>query len=112
MIRKIFVAVTLAAISTIAIAEMRTITAAYEVAAADFRAPGTDNGTLGMRECGTCASRTLRVNSQTRYSVNDEPVSLSDFRAQFAENRNAERALIIVSHHLESNTVTAVTLIL
>lgn len=105
---KLTLLLTLAFFHAAAFADIRTITEAYEVDLSNFRAPGTANGTLAMRDCSSCTPKTLRVTSATRYIVNDQEVSLAEFRRQLASNGNKRDAMLVVSHHLESDLVTAV----
>ncbi|MGB5247849.1 MAG: hypothetical protein WBM54_05650 [Woeseia sp.] len=109
MLKKTFLALTLAALSFAAHADMRTVTEAFEVGLNDFRAPGADNGTLAMRPCSDCDFETLRVTSQTRYSINGEALTLSDFRQALQTARSKSESIVIVSHSVDSDTVKAVS---
>lgn len=108
MNKKLTLLLTLVFLNAVALADIKTITEAYEVSLSHFRAPGTTNGTLTMRDCSTCSPRTLRVNSATLYIVNGERVSLSDFRQQLASSGDRSETVLTVAHHLESNSVTAI----
>jgi len=112
MIKKLALVAFLAALSVNSMAEMRTVELAYEIEMKNFRAPGTPSGTVGIRECDNCQQKVLRVNAKTRYTVNDRNVSLADFRKQLQNNRNSEDTLLIVSHHIEDDIVTAITVTL
>ncbi|MBT8084269.1 MAG: hypothetical protein HKN35_02915 [Woeseia sp.] len=108
MNRKLTLLLTLAFLNAAALADIKTITEAHEINLNNFRAPGTTSGTISMRDCDACTPTTLRVNADTRYFVNGEVVSLADFRQQLASSRNRNETVVIVSHHLESNTVRAI----
>jgi hypothetical protein len=106
--RKLLILVLLG-LSLSAAADLTTITAAYEVAVSDLRLPGSENGTLTFRRCPSCEAQTLRVTSKTRYVVNDRGVVLAEFKNQLRRVRNRNTVAATVMHHLESNTITAVS---
>lgn len=89
-----------------AAADFTVITQAYEVALSDLRLPGTTNGTLAFRECHECDYRTVRVTSGTRYEVNDESLTLEDFRKAVSDVPDPSDVTVTVLHHLESDTIT------
>lgn len=109
MLKNIFLALTLTVMSHAAFADMRTVTEAFEVGLSDFRAPGADNGTLAFRPCSDCDFETLRVTTQTRYSINGEAVTLNDFRQELQQARSNSKSMLIVSHNLDTDTVKAVS---
>ena len=96
-------------LSLTAAADFRTITEVHEVNLIFLRLPGTPSGTLSFAECADCDSQTIRVSPATHYIVNGRTVSLTDFKRAVSGIRNREDTVIDVSHHLESNTVTKVT---
>jgi hypothetical protein len=110
-IRKLL-ALALIGLSLTAAADFTTITAAYEVAVSDLRLPGSTGGTLTFRQCAQCELETVRVNSQTRYVVNDHDLILADFKARLAAVKKPKDETATVMHHLESNTITAVKVLL
>ncbi len=107
-LRKLLVLVLLG-LSLAAAADFRTITEAYEVYLSDLRLPGSENGTLTFRRCPSCEAQTLRVTGKTRYVVNDRGVALAEFKNQLRRVRNRNAVAATVMHHLESNTITAVS---
>ena len=107
-IRKLLVLVLLG-LSLAAAADFRTITEAYEVDLSDLRLPGSENGTLTFKQCSDCEAQTLRVTGKTRYVVNDRGVALSEFKNQLRRVRNRKTVAATVMHHLESNTITAIS---
>lgn len=107
ILRTLF-AVLLVSFSTTATADFVVVSEAYEVALSDLRLPGTTNGTLALKECGTCDYETIRVTSGTRYEANGETLSLQDFSKALEEVRNPSEVTVTVLHHLESDTITAV----
>lgn len=109
MLKKTFLALTLTVMSLAAVADMRTVTEAFEVGLDDFRAPGADNGTLAMRPCSNCDFEILRVTTLTRYSIDGEAVTLNDFRQALQQSRSKAKSIVIVSHNVDTDTVKAVS---
>jgi len=106
-IRKLL-ALALLGLSLSAAADFTTLTAGYEVAIGDLRLPRSTGGTLTFRRCVDCELETLRVNSKTRYVLNDRDLELAEFREEIKSVRNKKKEGATVMHHLESNTITAV----
>ena len=86
-------------------AEDRIISRAYEVMLSNFRAPVTTNGGIAFKECDECDSILVRVTIATRYSINGKTVRLEDFRKAVTQTEDSDEKLVIVLHHLESDTV-------
>jgi hypothetical protein len=91
-------------------AEGVVIERAYEVALSDFRAPPTTNSAASFKTCADCELLTVRVTPRTRYVLSNESVELKDFRRGISRARKREDVTITVLHHLESDTITAVTI--
>ena len=106
-IRKLLVLVLLG-LSFAAVADFRTITEVYEIDLTNLRLPGTEGGTLAIKECDECDVQTLRVSAGTRYVLNDRDVTLLQFKKAISRITNREDVVVDVAHHLESDTVTAV----
>ena len=106
-IRKLL-ALALIGLSLSAAADFTTITAGYEVAIGDLRLPRSTGGTLTFRRCPDCELETVRVNSKTRYVLNDRDLELKEFREEIDNAKNKKMEGATVMHHLESNTITAV----
>ncbi len=102
---KSLLAVTLICLGLSAAAEDRIITLAYEITLSDFNAPVTANGGVTFKECAECEQIRSRVTPNTRYAINDKTVRLEDFRKAVGQVRNPDEKLIIVMHHLESDTI-------
>ena len=102
---KILLAVTLICLGLTAAAEDRIITLAYEISLSNFNAPVTANGGVTFKECATCEQIRTRVTPATRYAVNGKTVRLEDFRKAVGQVRNPDEKLVIVLHHLESDTI-------
>ncbi len=88
-----------------AAAEDRIITLAYEITLSNFNVPVTANGGVTFKECAECELIRTRVTPNTRYAINDKTVRLEDFRKAVGQVRNPDEKLIVVLHHLESDTV-------
>jgi hypothetical protein len=82
---------------------------AYEVAISDFRAPGTAGGTAAFKTCEGCDSRTVRVAADAQFIVNGKTVRFADFRKAVAAAGNSDEALVVVLHHLESDTIVSIS---
>ena len=91
-------------------AEGVVIERAYEVALSDFRVPPTTNSTVSFKACADCELLTVRVTHHTQYVLGNESVELKDFRRGISRARKREDVTVIVLHHLESDTITAVTI--
>ncbi len=98
------------AISTHAVAGLGAVVEqAYEVAPSDFRAPGTAGGTAAFRACSECDMQTVRMAADARYVVNGKAVRFDAFRKAVAVAGNSDDALVVVLHHLESDTIVSIS---
>ncbi len=102
---KILLAVALICSGLSVAAEDRIITLAYEITLSDFNAPVTANGGVTFKECAECEQIRTRVTPNTRYAINDKTVRLEDFRKAVRQVGNPDEKLVIVMHHLESDTI-------
>ncbi|ANO51710.1 hypothetical protein [Woeseia oceani] len=109
MFKNIAAIVFLSALCTVASADFRTVSRAYEATLDGFRLPVTENGTLGFRACETCDRQSLRVTNTTRYIVNDRVVDLKEFRSEVLQIRDRKFQAVIVEHDLEADVVTSVS---
>ena len=105
--RKILVLVLLG-LSLAAAADFRTITEAYELDLSDLRLPGNEYGTLTFKQCSDCDAQILRVNGKTRYIINNRDFALAEFKEQLKRITNPKDHNVVVLHHLESDTITAI----
>ena len=96
-------------LSLSAVAGFTTITEAYEVAVDDLRLPGYEGGTLTFKQCADCEAQTVRVTHGTRFVINGHSVKLKEFRKSLSQVSNRADESVIVLHHLESDTVTSVS---
>jgi len=109
MIKKAIIVAVLSAISLVASADFRTITKGYEIALSDLRLPVTNSGSVGVKNCESCDSRSLRVTTSTRYRINSQDVSLRVFRRQVLAVRDRNSKAVTVMYHLESKTVATIS---
>lgn len=107
-IQKLLVLVLLG-LSLSAVAGFTTITEAYEVAVRDLRLPRYEGGTLTFKQCADCEAQTVRVTQGTRFVINGHSVKLKEFRKSLSQVSNRADESVIVLHHLESDTVTSVS---
>jgi len=112
MITRLLVLMSLTLLSFTAGADFRTVQRAYEVVLSDFHAPTTANGAVSFQACRSCDVLTVRVTPLTRYQVNNDVVELAEFRRQLRTISDRDAETIIVLHHLETNTVTAISVTL
>ena len=105
-IKKLFLALLLC-LSLPAAAEFKTIERAYEIALSDFRVPVTRSGSVMFRQCADCEMRIVRMSPTMSFVINGESVELKEFRKSVFEIRDRVRTTVIVRHHLESDTITA-----
>jgi len=95
-----------------AVAEIRTITLAHEVFLSDFTAPASNNGIVSFKPCRSCDRQNVAVNDATSYLINRKSVSLADFRQALHRVQDRDNEVVIVMHHLESDTVVSISVIL
>lgn len=91
-------------------ADFVTVEEAYEVPLNSFRMPGTTAGALAIKTCDECDIQTIRVTGQTQYVFRNEHLTLAEFRKALGGVNQRDKKWIIVLHHLESDTVSRVTL--
>ena len=94
-------------ISLSATAEFRTITAAYEISLSNLRIPGSAAGSLIFKKCADCDSQVVLMSSRTQFIVNGQSVDLKEFRKNIFTVRDRSREMVVVKHHLESDTITS-----
>ena len=90
-------------------AEFTTVSLAHEVALSNVRVPATPSSGVQFRLCDDCDSIILRVTPHTRYLVNGEVVELKEFRANVFNIRDRSSQLVIIKHHLETDTVESIS---
>ena len=108
-IRAILVAVAVC-LSLPALADFRTVARAYEVHLSEFSVPVTHNGIITFSECATCPSHSGRLTGDTQFIVNGKAVELKEFRKRVLQVRDRAHESVTVLHHLESDTITSVSI--
>lgn len=91
-------------------ADFVTVEEAYEVPLSSFRMPGTSVGALAFKACEECDLQTIRVTGRTQYVFRNEHLTLPEFRKALGGVNQRSSKWVIVLHHLESDTVSRVTL--
>lgn len=94
------------------IAGFDTISRAYEVRADFITVPTTENSNISFSECEDCNLTTARLTLETRYTINGRNVRFDEFRQALLSAKQSEESGAVVLHHLESDTVTSVSVIL
>ncbi len=94
------------------VAEIRTITLAHEVFVSNFTAPASNNGIVSFKPCRSCDRQNVAVNNATSYLVNRQNVTLAKFRQALHGVRDRDNEVVIVMHHLESDTVVSISVTL
>lgn len=106
---RIFGAIAILGLAIPAAAELREVVSqAHEVELRHFLVPATINGAASFKKCDRCEQQSIRVNANTAYLVDGQRVRFADFRKAIAQARSRNDALIIVLHHLESDTVESI----
>lgn len=89
-------------------ADFKTIERAYEVPLTEFTVPVTRNGKINIWRCEGCDFAIARLTTNTAFRVNNEYVELQEFRKQVFSVRDRDSVILIIKHHLESDTVTSI----
>ena len=93
-------------------AQITTVALAHEVRLNDVRLPQAAGGTIGFRPCDECEYMTKRVSASTRWVLNGRPVTLERFREGLARVTNRDNEIITITHHLEQDRITEVSIYL
>lgn len=107
-----YLAVIILCLSLPVAAEFQTVSLAYEISLNNFWAPASHNAAVIFRECDECDPLRVRVTANTVYRVNNELVTLKEFRKSIFRVRRRADETIIVLHHLESDTIEQVSVTL
>lgn len=79
----------------------------HELEARMITLPTSDPGILSALPCSSCNSLVFGTSTSTRYEVNDQPVSLQQLRALFAEH---PKTFVVVSVGDDFRTVRRVSM--
>ena len=110
-IRKTLIVIILC-LSLPVVADFKTVSLAHEISLSNFSAPASENAAAIFKECDECDAMRVRVTANTRYLVNGKAVTLKEFRKSILGVRRREDELVIVLHHLESDTIEQISVTL
>ena len=110
-IRRIFLSL-LVCLSMPVAADFTTIERAYEVALSDLQVPPGSHGSLMFKACGECDSQTVPMARDVQFLVNGSSVGVKEFRKSVRNVRDRDAETVIVKHHLESDTITSLSVYL
>ena len=91
-------------------AQFMTVELAHEVSLSEFVVPVSQNGSLNFRACSDCKSFTARLTPRTRYIINNKDVELQEFRQRLGGVHNRDEHALTILQHLETNTVTYISI--
>ena len=86
-------------------ADFKTVARAYEVPLSELSLPVSSSGTVSFRQCDSCERLTVRVSATTRFLVNDQSLSLDEFRSAVRYGSDAKERIATVLCGLKSNLV-------
>ncbi len=109
---KFLVAVTLLCLGMSVAAAGEIVSLAYEVPLSEFRAPATTNGGASFRECSECERHLVRVTAATHYVVNGKSMQLEAFKDALMHASDRDEKTLTVLHHLESDTIESISVLL
>ena len=96
--------------ATAALADIRPLEDAHEVSSERIRLPGSEAGSLILRECPRCEPVTLRVNARSAYQSGNRTLGLTEFKARFAARQRGGEFVLTVFHDPETKFVTRVVM--
>jgi hypothetical protein len=106
---KHYLIVALLSISLPAAADFTTVAEVYELALSDVRVPATPSSGIVFRTCADCEMQVVRVTPNTQYTINGKSYPLKEFRKRVFNIRDRAKTFVGVTHHLEADVVTAVS---
>jgi len=83
---------------------------AHEVRLSTLRLPASGSGSLTFKACDACEYTTRRVTGNTRWELNNKPVSLETFRAALEGIADRNEAYVTVAHDLRSDLIKEVAI--
>ena len=94
-----------------ALSQIVTAVAAMEASPANMILPGGTDGMMTFRPCdGDCDADYIRVrlNANTRFTVNGKTVEFAEFRREFASIKRNPESYALVTYETKTNTVTSI----
>ena len=107
MVKTVLLTGALLAVS-LASADRYPATKTFEVKAQSVRLPVSESGTITLRECDDCDYHSIRVTPQTLYRIDDERMSLAEFRDSLNELKRHGTVGVNVRRDEASQTVAIV----
>lgn len=95
----------------VSLASGQPATRTFEAEGISVRMPMSENGTISLRECKRCEFESIRVTPSTLYRYNNQPMTLSEFRAVIADLTLTSNPTVNVRRDEASNSVVAVFVI-
>jgi len=92
-----------------ALADLRTVSMAYELNPSHVNVPPTPNSSMRFSECGECDAITAQLTAETLFKVEGKKVSFRDFREAIKLAKRSDHSGIVLQHHLASNAVVFVS---
>lgn len=93
--------------------DLELVESAYELSLAGTLMPGGAAGSVIFRPCDACDTVSLRVDSGTRYYLDNRPLTLADFLAGVDDIRKrngaAENTSVTVYYALRNRQVTRIS---
>ena len=89
-------------------ADFTIVQEAYEIALSDLQLPRDEFGTIAFKECEFCDYVSVRVGTDTRYTLNGKAMPLKEFREALSFVADRDDQPVTVLRHVERNQVTAV----
>ena len=83
---------------------------AHEVRLSTLRLPTSRSGSLTFKACDTCEYTTRRVTGNTRWELNNKPVSLEKFRIALEGIEDRAEVYVTVAHDLRSDLIKEVAI--
>ena len=108
ILRAFFAALLAAAIALPVHASITTRILAVETSSELLSVPTTPTGRVLLRSCDECELHSPRLTPETAFTVGNERMSFVDFRQAFYNLKRYDERYVLVSYHVESNTVTSV----
>ncbi len=110
MIKRLILGTTMCLISGLSFATWEGSVDSYEVSSKQLQLPASISGSVILKPCPSCASKTHRVSSQTKYRISNREVTLENFRSALrAANARGER-IVVVGYDINTQYATSIAL--
>jgi hypothetical protein len=95
-----------------AFADFVTVSRAYELNPDLVSVPPTPSSRMRFRDCSGCDATSAQLTEETRFSVDGKAVHFKEFCDAVRLAQQSEHSAIILLHHLESDAVVSVSVLL